>query len=566
MNNVRASRVRSLFQELRRRRVFRAAGVYIVASLAALQAASVVAPALYMPDWTMTFLVVLALAGLPITLGLAWVFDVVPDPAGRRLRLESTDDIDARRSATAMQRLSPSNMAPCVAVMPFLNLSGDVENEIFVDGITEDVIAHLSKIRALKVIARNSVMPFKNRELSLRDIAARLGATTLLDGSVRRIGDRVRIVAQLADAETEQQLWAETYDRQLTDIFAIQTDVALHIASALEAELSAEEQNRIRKEPTRSIASYQLYLQGRHWFLKFNPAGFHRAIEYFGSAIAGDPAYALAYVGTAMAYAELVESGALKPEIGRPHARKAADDALRLDPGLGDAHCADAHLKSLWEFDWEAAEAGFRRAIALNPNGADAYDLYGRMCGAQQRFDDALVLQRRAQELDPLAHRLDVATTLLRAGRYAEAEAEARRAAEFDPDYDRAYITLGWAQLQQGNVEAGLKNIERAVAFSPGDTQWLAQLGEARALTGDREGARAILRQLEARAATGYVAPYHLAFIHTGLGEHERAIELLERAFEERAGAIYAIKGSFLFAPLRDHPRFQALLARLHIN
>ena len=343
--------------------------------------------------------------------------------------------------------------------MPFLDLSADAENEIFADGITEDVIAHLSKIRALKVIARTSVMPFKKREHSLREIAVRLGATTLVDGSVRRVGDRVRIVAQLVDAETEQQLSAETYDRQLTDTSRSRPMSALHIAAALETELSPEERRRIRREPTRSLPSYQHYLQGRYWFLRFTTEGFERAIDYYGRAVAGDPGYALAHVGIAMAYAELVESGALDPDIGRERAQQAAAEAIRLDPGLADAQCAVAHLKSIWDFDWQGAEAGFRRALVLNPNSADTHDLYGRMCGAQQRFDDALALQRRAQELDPLAHRLDVATTLLRAGRYAEAEVDAARAVEFEPEYGRALATLGWAQFKQGNVASGLEHL-----------------------------------------------------------------------------------------------------------
>ena len=558
--------LRSFIHELRRRRVFRAAGVYVVAGFATLQGASVLVPALHLPDWTMTLLVVLALVGFPFALSLAWVFDIVPERGGGRIRLEATPDAAAAITAPVPRRLASPSAAPCVAVMPFLNLSGDAENEIFVDGITEDVIAQLSKIRALKVIARASVMPFKKRDQSMHDVASRLGATTLVDGSVRRIGEHVRIVAQLIDVNSESQLWAETYDRQLTDIFAIQTDVALHIAQALEAELSVDEQKRIRKEPTRSIAAYQLYLQGRHWFLRFNPDAFHRAIEYFGSAIAGDPGYALAHVGIAMAYAELVESGALAPEIGRPRATSAAREALRLDPGLAEAHCAVAHMTSLWDFNWQKAEEGFQRAIALNPNSADAHDLYGRMCAAQERFDDALALQRRAQELDPLAHRMDVATTLLRAGRYAEAEVETTRAAEFDPDYDRAYATLGWAQLKQGKITHGLANLERAVRLSPEDTQWLAQLGQARALAGDEAGARQILQQLEERAKSDYVASYHFSFIYTGLGEHDRALDMLERAFDERAGAIYAIKGSFLLAPLRNHPRFEQLLARLNLK
>jgi serine/threonine-protein kinase len=490
----------------------------------------------------------------------------VPGNGGRRLHLEATLDADHLGLEDTARRRPIRPRPPCIAVVPFLNLSGDAENEVFADGITEDIIAHLSKVRALKVIARGSVMPFKKREQSLREMGARLGAKTLLDGSVRRVGDRVRIVAELVDAETEEHLWAETYDRQLTDIFAIQTDVALHIAAALEAELSVDERDRIRREPTRSIASYQLFLQGRHWFLRYSPAGMQRAIEYFRRAIAGDPTYALAHVGIAMAYAELVEDGTLPADTGRPLAMEAAREALRLDAGLAEAHCAMAHLTSIWDFDWVAAEAGFRRALALNPNSADALDLYGRMCAAQERYDDALTLQRRAQELDPLAHRIDVATTLLRAGRYAEAEAEATRAVEFEPDYDRARATLGWAQLKQGDQVRGLANLERAVALSPNETQWLGQLGQARALAGDTKGAREILLQLEARVQTGYVAPYHLAYIHTGLGDEQRALDLLERSLEERAAAIYGIKGSFLFAPLRRHPRFRALLTRLNLR
>src|SRR5207248_2427398 len=293
---------------------------------------------------------------------------------------------------------------PSVAVLPFRNLSADPENEYFADGITEDVIAHLSKVRALKVISRTSVMPFKQREQSLKEIAARLEAATLLDGSVRRAGDRVRIVAQLVDAETDRHLWAETYDRQLTDIFGIQTDVALHIADALKAELSVDEQTRIRKEPTRDLRAYQLYLLGRQWLVRYTPA-------------------------------------------------------------------------------------------------------------ALARYDEAITLQRRAQELDPLAHRLDVATTQLRAGRYPEAAAGAARTMEFDPDHERALATRGWALFKQGMIDEGLADLERAVALTPGNTQWLAQLGQAYALAGKVDRARDALRQLEERARETYVSPYHLAYV-----------------------------------------------------
>ena len=454
---------------------------------------------------------------------------------------------------------------PSVAVLPFRNLSADPENEYFADGITEDVIAHLSKIRALKVISRTSVMPFKQREQSLKEIAARLEARTLLDGSVRRVGDRVRIVAQLVDAETDRHLWAETYDRQLTDIFGIQTDVALHIADALKAELSVDEQTRIRKEPTRDLQAYQCYLQGRHWLVGYSPAGLHRAIEFYQRAIARDPAYALAYASVAMAYAELAESGALAPHVAAREAKAAAASAVRIDPQLGEVHCTVAYLKTIWDFDWTGAEVEFKRALELSPNSADTYDLYGRMCSGLGRYDEAIALQRRAQALDPLAHRLDVATTQLRAGRYEEAARGAVRALELDPDHARALATLGWALVKQGMTDEGLANLERAVALTPGNTQWLAQLGQAYALAGKVDRARDLLRQLEERARETYVSPYHLAYVYTGLGEHDRAMDLLERAYEERAGAVYGIKGGFLFAPLRGHPRFQALLGKLNL-
>jgi serine/threonine protein kinase/Tfp pilus assembly protein PilF len=503
-----------------------------------------------------------------------------PVPAVRRLRAavpagleqalmkalaNAPADRFASASAFAEALTAPGHArASAVAVLPFLNLSADPENEYFADGITEDVIAHLSKIRALKVISRSSVMPFKTRVQSLRKIGATLGAATLLEGSVRHVGDRVRIVAQLIDAETDQHIWAETYDRQLTDIFAIQTDVALHIAAALKAELSVDEQTRIRKEPTSDLQAYQLYLQGRHWLVKYTAEAMQRAVAYFERAIARDPEYALAYASVALAYTDMGESGWLAPDVAYRQANEAATNALRLDPELGEAHSTAAHLNTV-VFGWEGAEREFKRALELSPSSADTYDLYGRLCSALERHDEAIAMQKRAQELDPLAHPTDVANALLRAGRYDEAALEAARAVEFDPDYDRARATLGWVHLKQGMADEGLAELERAVSLSPGSTQLLAQLGEAYGLVGRVDKAREVLRQLEDRSQRTYVSPYHLAFVYTGLGEHERALDLLERAVNERAGAVYGIKGSFLLAPLRSHPRFKALLEKLNL-
>ncbi len=454
---------------------------------------------------------------------------------------------------------------PSVAILPFLNLSPDPENEYFADGMTEDVIAHVSKIRALKVISRTSVMLFKKRTQSLREIGAALEATTLLEGSVRRAGDRVRIVAQLIDAETDQHLWAETYDRQLTDIFAIQTDVALRIAAALRAELTRDETIRIRKEPTSDLEAYQLYLQGRHAHIRWTEEGLRKGIEYFERAIAKDPKYAMAHVGVGMAYTELGETGVLNPAEAYRRAKEAAVKALALDSELGQAHCVLAFVKFVTEFDWLGAEEEFKRALELTPNDADTYDLYGRLCSALARHDEAVVMQKRAQELDPLAHKADAATALLRAGAYDAALQAAERAIHLDPRDARGHATLGWVYVKKGRYEKGLAHLETAVLLTPDATMWLAQLGQAFGIAGNMDKARDVLRQLEERSAHGYVSPYHWAYVYTGLGEPDRAIDYLERAYDERAGAVYGIKGSFLFTTLHSHPRFTALLRKMNL-
>jgi len=485
--------------------------------------------------------------------------DLGPDPAVAALA-------EQLRAAPVLRTPTAENGRSSVAVLPFINLSSDAENEYFADGITDDVIAHLSKIRALKVISRTSVMRFKQRQQTLKEIGATLGAATILDASVRRAGDRVRIVAKLVDVHTDQHLWAETYDRELTDIFAIQTDVALQIATAMKAELSREERSRVRRGPTNDVPAYQLFQRGREFYIKYTPENLLRSIEFFDKAIARDPSFALAYAVKSIAYTELVEVGALSPALAYERATEASEQALKLDPELGAAHCTLAYLKSAHEFDWAAAEEGFKRAIELNPNGADAYVLYGRMLAGLGRFDEAIAAQEHAHALDPLAHRMDRITTLLRAGRFEEAIKPAEDAVEFEPGYDRARSTLGWSYFLNGNQSAGIAELERAVACSPGNTLWLGQLGQAYAMAGDEAKARAILEQLESYAREKFVSPYHFAYVYTGLGESDRALDYLEKAVIARTGPTYAMKSSFLFTSLHNHPRFRALLREMKLD
>jgi len=462
----------------------------------------------------------------------------------------------------------PSRAGKSVAVLPFLNMSADPENEFFADGMTEDVIAQLSQIRSLKVISRSSVMPFKKREHSLREIGARLDAATLLDGSVRRAGGRVRIVAQLIDAGTDQHLWAQTYDRDLTDIFTIQSDVALQIAGALKAELSPEEQHRIQKPPTEDLQAYQVYLLGKHCLSRWTDEGIDQAIKHFERAIALDPNYALAYASIGYAYTDvgLGVAGALPPEEAFRRAKAAVTKAIEIDSGLAEAHAVLGHLKYACDYDWAGAEEELKRAIELNPNSGDAYDIYGLMLSALGRYDEAIAMQQRAHVLDPVAHRMDIATTLLRAGRYDEALRAITQTLEDDPHLALAHATAGWANLLNGMGDQGIAWLRKAVALSPDNTLYQAQLGQALAQVGQTEEAREILQQLHEISTRRYVSPYHMAYVYTGLGEQEQAMDWLERAYQERAGGIFGVKGSFLFTSLREHPRFKGLLRKMNLG
>jgi serine/threonine-protein kinase len=501
-------------------------------------------------------------AAVPLGMEQALMRALAPVPADR---FESADAFAKALTAPAQAAAKPRS----VAVLPFANLSADPENEFFADGITEDVTAQLSKIRSLKVISRTSVMPFKKRELSLREIGAKLDVAALLEGSVRRAGTRVRIVAQLIDAETDRHLWAQTYDRNLTDIFAIQSEVALQIAHALEAELSSEEKRRVRKQPTDSLEAYRLYVLGQQCLTRWTQEGVDKGIGYLEQAVAHDPDYALAYTALGYVYTDmgLGVAGALPPDEAFRRAKVAITRALQIDPGLAEAHAVLGYLKLSSDFDWQGAEMELNRAIELNPNSGNAYDYYGLLLSGLERYDEALVMQQRAHELDPLVHRgIDITTTLLRAGRYDEALGTVNRVLDVDPHFALAHATLGWVYALKGMPDQAIAGLQRAVALSPDGTLYLAQLGEAYGMLGRLEEAREVLRRLEELSKQRYVSPYHMAYVYTGLGEYERALDFLERAYEQRAGALFGIKGSFLFIPLRAHPRFRALLKKMNLG
>ena len=501
-------------------------------------------------------------------------------PSARALRdalvaVPGTQLPTASMRTTAAIEPAASGSAPpaashSVAALPFLVLGNDADTEVFAEGMTEDVIAQLTKVEGLKVIARGSVMAFKQREQGPREIGERLGVSTLLDGSIRRAGDRVRIVVQLVEASSERPLWSETYDRNLEDIFAVQSDVALRVASALSAELSPDVQERIEKRPTDNMRAYRLYVEGRHCLLRTTGEGIGKALELFGKAIRLDPGYALPHAGVAWAYVWIgfgYAPSPLEPREACARAEDAARSAMTLDPDLGFAHAVFGYVRMVAHYDWKVAEREMRKALELSPGVPETLAVLGLLLSAQGRHEEAIDATQRALALDPLAPILssDLATKYLRVGRFEEAIEQARRLLALEPDYPMAHSTLGWALLKTDRTEEGVRELARAVEAAPGNTMLLAQLGQAKAVVGRTEDARAILDRLTEMAAEQYVSPYHLAYVYTGLGEHDRAVESLERAYRVSAGGLYGVGGSFLFEPLHDHPGFRSLLQRMHL-
>ncbi|UCC82582.1 MAG: tetratricopeptide repeat protein, partial [Gemmatimonadota bacterium] len=434
--------MKAFLAELKRRRVYRVAIVYAAVAFVIWQAAEIAVPALRLPGWALTLVVMLTIAGFPIALVLAWAFDITPEgvkaaePGNRAVAMTASVVVLAVVIGAAWLALydrasTPSPDGKWIAVLPFTNMSADPDNEYFSDGITDDIILHLSKIADLNVISRTSVMRYKDTELNLRQIGEQLGVATILEGGVQRAGERVRINAQLIDAATDRHLWAETYDRELTDIFAIQSDVAERIAAALEATLTTDQRARIESAPTANLEAYDLYLRGR-FFLSQRGEGIRRGLEYFQQALERDPNYARAHAGVADCYNLLGFYAYLPPSQAFPAARDAALSALEIDANLDEAHTSLGFVKLYYDWDARGAAAEYRRALELNPNSPQANHWYSSALHALGRSDEAIAHVERAVAIAPLSvmENAGLAWSLISARRYAEARERLQRVIE----------------------------------------------------------------------------------------------------------------------------------------
>ena len=578
--------------ELKRRNVYKVAVAYAVVAWLLVQVATQVFPFLEIPNWVVRLVITLVAIGFPIALIVAWAFEATPEGIKRT---EVADAMPAATSApkkhawiyvvvisaaisvalfflgryTAGNRtvVLPNQLSSkSIAVLPFDNLSRDPDNAFFAEGVQDEILTRLAKVADLKVIARTSTAKFKSSPENLPDIAKQLGALNILEGSVQKANDQVRVNVQLINAMTNSHLWAEIYDRKLTDIFAVESDIAKTIADALQAKLTGSEKQMMAAQPTTDTTAYELYHKGRSLWGKRTGDNIPKAIAFYEQAIARDPNYALAYAGLSSAHILAPFYAGANRRESAAKAKEMALKALQLDPNLSEAHLALGKVLFFGEIDVAGALREYKRAIELKPNDADAHHWYGNdTLSALGRFDEAIAEGRRSVELDPLSMviNVDLGVTFFYARRYDESARQLRKTLEIDPTSFYPHYNLGIVLQATGDLSGAIAEYEKAKQLN--DNTYVSTLcAAAKAHAGDKDAALRMLSDLDKISQQREVVGYFRALLYLSLNNKDEALRWLEQGYAERDGSnIGTIKVDPLLDSLHGDPRFEALVQKV---
>jgi TolB-like protein/Flp pilus assembly protein TadD len=577
-------RERNFFAELKRRNVYKVAVAYIVGGWALSQGIAQVFPVFDVPNWAIRLVVLLIIIGLPVALVLAWAFEITPQGIKRTETADAMPQAGREKNNawiyvvvlgavvsiglfflgryTAGNATSRNSEAAAtvpqksIAVLPLLNESGDPKDEYFSDGLSEELIAALAQISGLKVIGRSSSFRFKERKEEPKTIGEKLGVSTLLEGTVRKQGDKVRIVAELINAADGIELWTRTFDRELKDIFAVQEEIARAVAESLKVTLLGSDS--AQKSAPKNVEAHNAYLQGHFHLVRRNVEDFRKAIDYYDQAIQLDPDYALAYAERAEAWAIFGDLTGQRP-TAYPKARSDAEKAVAIAPALAEARAALGFVRCL--VDWKFADglAELKRAKELSPANPTANDLLARIIVYLGRFDEAERQARQAVELDPLstvAH-ANLARVLFYAGKLDEADAVARKSAELQPTGASNHRWQVLVAAQRGDGAAALR--EAQLEADEGYRRF--ELAVAQYVVGDRQAADAALADLLAKAREGFA--YQIAEVYAVRGEKDKAFEWLQIALDDRDAGMLSLLVDPLMRSLRDDPRYNKFLAKL---
>jgi adenylate cyclase len=581
--------------ELKRRNVFRVGVAYAIVAWLLVEVASVVLPTFEAPEWVMKVFTFLLILGFPVALVFAWAFELTP--AG--IQLEKTVDrgesikqqtgrkldfaiigllviaviyfaldkfVLEQAEVTADSVLMAESVAreESIAVLPFANMSPDPDNEYFSDGISEEILNVLAQVPGLRVASRTSAFTFKGDNRNMGEIAETLNVRHVLEGSVRKSGNRVRIAAQLIDASNEKHLWSETYDRELIDIFAIQSEIARAVARKIKIELNPDKEALLTNTRTVEPEAHEAYLRGQYEAAKFTADSFTKAAQHYQKALVADPKYAPAYAGLADAYFSLGQPmSALPNHEAMPKAKEAARKALELDPLLAKAYTALGVVIWIYDWDWAAADQLLRRAIELNPNSAYARRLYGIYLSAMGRHGEAIAQGALATELNPLSLRTRSAhaESYLMARDYGRAIELYQQLIEIEPSFHRAYAVLNWIYETLREYDQSIEVFQVAENLTAEETM---SLRAAYTDMGSEGYWRWMVEWYEAKRSKGYVPLSTLARVYARSGDPDAAFEILEEAFEARDGDLAFMNAFPDWDPLRSDPRFDDLLRRMN--
>jgi adenylate cyclase len=577
----------NFFAELKRRNVYKVAVAYAIVGWLLVQIATQVFPFFEIPNWAVRLVVLAIVIGFPVALVLAWAFELTPEGIKR------AEDVDlakqSRRKSRAWiyivivgallsvglfmlgrygfrEKISASSELPAksIAVLPFVNMSADKNDEYLSDGMTEELINVLSKVPGLRVPGRTSCFAFKgkNEQDIFHKVGDQLHVGTVLEGSVRKAGDKLRVTAQLINVSDGYHLWSKDYDGDVKDILNFQSNVAEQVVQALQVKLGGEGTRVLAKKPTENPEAHRLYLLGRYEFAKYTQTGWNNAIHYYEQALRIDPEFALAYCGLADNYAYM--GSVVMPEREAIAKEKEfAQKALELDPELAEAHMSFA-LVLVADYDWRNGLKEFDRALELNPNLAFAYELQAWTLNGLGRFDEAIAKTRKAVELDPLNPFFQMSLSFYQywARQYDDAIPQARKTLAMDPNSAISHVLLGLSFLKKGDTAGAIAELQKSKAPDPG-AWYQGFLGYAYAISGERAKAEVVLRELEQLAKRQYVSPTAFATIYLGLGQKEKCLDWLEKSYEQQDSACWYLKIDQIYDSVRNEPRFQALVQKI---
>jgi adenylate cyclase len=466
--------------------------------------------------------------------------------------------------------ISDTDIQTRIAVLPFVNIGQNAEDEYFADGITEEIISNLAKISGLDVIARTSIIKYKNTEQSINEIGNELNVGTILEGSIRKAANTTRITVQLIDVQTQRHLWAETYDRELKDIFAIQSDIAMKVAEGLKVQLLANEKVQVEKAVTDNPEAFRNYLLGNYHLNKKTGDNFFKAINYFNNAIEYDPEFALAYSGLANCYSYI--GGAAYGNISREEANAKANEAvlkaLELDETLAEAHASLGYIKFRFEWDWDAAEKEFKKAIELKPSYAQAHEWYALFLSVIRRSDLAFTEMQRAYELDPLSPSIStgVGRILHFDNRVNEAIVQFKKTVEMFPNYADVHFALAMSYGSQKKLNIALNELDKAIELSPGRLVMITTRGLIYGIAGRKKDALLVIDEIEKLSYPEPISPWILASIYLAVDETDKYFEYINKAYEQKDALMIYIGTTPVLKPsIKDDPRFQELLKKMRI-